>query len=199
MAPSIQPDPQLLGSAVSSFKDVFARSLASLVTIFFALSTIPDPGQLTIQDSGGTDPCAAIAGKTWVAPSDVRACLTSFKVDPVEKASVSASHNLRYLSFSRPLLTFFNYQIVSACTGILNFHASTNYQIKAPEPFSNDVHEDLIRDLQRINGTQYPNDLLFHIDVSRSFKRLNDGHAAYVNYCYDGMKPSQVHFIPTSD
>lgn len=34
------------------------------------------------------DPCAAIAGQKWVAPKDVRACFTSFKVDPVIKANV---------------------------------------------------------------------------------------------------------------
>ena len=200
MAPPIQPDPQLLGSAASSFKGLFARLLAPLATLFFALSSISDPGQLTVQPLERPDPCAAIAGKEWVAPSDVRACFTSFKVDPVEKENVGANYNLAYLTPSQPVINIFSdHQIVSACTKILNFHASTNYQIRAPQPFTNDVHEDLVRDLQRINGTRYPNDLLFHIDVSRSFKRLNDGHALYINFCYDGKKPSKVRFTPTSD
>ena len=39
-------------------------------------------------DVRASDPCAAIANKTWVAPSDVRACFTSFPVDPTIKANV---------------------------------------------------------------------------------------------------------------
>ena len=92
-----------------------------------------------------------------------------------------------------------NYQIVTACSKILDFHTSTNYQIKAPEPFSTDVQWDIIRDLERINGTRYLNDLLLHIDVSRSFNKLRDAHAWYINRCYDCMKPVQVHFTPASD
>ena len=84
---------------------------------------------------------------------------------------------------------FSNYQILSACSKILNFHTSTNYQIRAPEPFADEVNHDIINDLARINETHYTNDLFFHIDVSRSFKKLRDSHAYYVNRCYDGMKP----------
>lgn len=39
--------------------------------------------------SRATDPCAVIAGQKWVAPKDVRACFTSFPVDPKIKANVS--------------------------------------------------------------------------------------------------------------
>jgi hypothetical protein len=35
------------------------------------------------------DPCAKIAGKQWVLPSEARACLTAFPVDPVIKSNVS--------------------------------------------------------------------------------------------------------------
>ena len=35
-----------------------------------------------------SDPCAAIAGQKWVSPAAVRACFTSFKVEPVIKANV---------------------------------------------------------------------------------------------------------------
>lgn len=35
------------------------------------------------------DPCAAIAGQNWSAPSDVRACITSFRVNETVKANVS--------------------------------------------------------------------------------------------------------------
>ena len=41
------------------------------------------------------DPCAAIAGQEWVSPKDVRACFSSFPVDPEIKANVSCSEILR--------------------------------------------------------------------------------------------------------
>lgn len=34
------------------------------------------------------DPCEAIAGKLWVHPSEARACLSAFPLDPVIKANV---------------------------------------------------------------------------------------------------------------
>lgn len=55
------------------------------------------------------------------------------------------------------------------------FHTSVNYQISAPEPFTRDVHENLMADLTRIQMTKYPSDFDLHIDLSRTFKRLNDG------------------------
>ena len=70
-------------------------------------------------------------------------------------------------------------------TKTLAFHASTNYQIRAPRPFSSDVHEDILADLVRINGQRYNSELDFHVDLSQSLKRLNDGHCTYVNRCFD--------------
>ena len=48
------------------------------------------------------DPCTEIAGKKWVAPADVRACFTSFEVDPVIKSNVSRvrAAECRYLFFA---------------------------------------------------------------------------------------------------
>jgi len=183
MPPSLPPDPQLWGSSALSLPDMFARSLGSLVTLFFALSALPGLALPSIKDSRAPDPCAAIAGQKWVAPSDVRACFTSFQVNPAEKSNVGDNYSLPCFHID----LFSGYQIVTASTRILDFHTSTNYQISAPQPFTEDVHEDIIRSLQRINGTEYENDLDFHIDISRSFKRLNDGHVVYINYCYDGM------------
>lgn len=34
------------------------------------------------------DPCAEISGKKWVSPGEVRACFTSFPVEPLVKANV---------------------------------------------------------------------------------------------------------------
>jgi hypothetical protein len=37
------------------------------------------------------DSCAALAGKRWVAPSDVRKCFRSFEVDEAIKSNVRSS------------------------------------------------------------------------------------------------------------
>lgn len=60
-----------------------------------------------------------------------------------------------------------------------------NYEFRAPEPFTQDVHEDLLADLARISQQSYASDLDLHIDLSRTLKRLNDGHCVYLNSCYD--------------
>lgn len=71
-------------------------------------------------------------------------------------------------------------------TKTLAFHTSTNYQILAPPPFSADVHEDVLASLARIANQTYANDFDLHVDLSRTLKRLNDGHCVYINACYDG-------------
>ncbi|KJA21567.1 hypothetical protein HYPSUDRAFT_55453 [Hypholoma sublateritium FD-334 SS-4] len=97
------------------------------------------------------DPCAAISGQKWVAPSALRACFTSVKVDPTIKEN-----------------------IIEVINKTLAFHTSVNYEFKAPEPFTADVHEDLLGDLDRISKQSYPSDYDLHIDFSRTLKRLDD-------------------------
>ncbi|KAJ7501967.1 hypothetical protein B0H11DRAFT_2171208 [Mycena galericulata] len=118
----------------------------------------------------GADPCAIIGGKKWVAPADLRACFSSFKVDPAIKSN-----------------------ILDVVSKTLAFHTSVNYQIKAPEPFTKDVHEDLFRDLERISNSEYASDYDLHIDLSRTLKRLNDGHCMWINACY---VPLFLNFFP---
>src|SRR4051812_2205942 len=75
-------------------------------------------------------------------------------------------------------------QIIQVINKTLAFHTSVNYQIKAPQPFTADVHEDLLGDLARIQEQSYKSDYDLHIDFSRTLKRLNDGHCVWVNSCY---------------
>ena len=67
----------------------------------------------------------------------------------------------------------------------LAFHTSVNYEKSAPEPFTADVHEDVLADLARISGQSYANELDLHVDLSRTLKRLDDGHCVYINQCFD--------------
>jgi hypothetical protein len=87
-------------------------------------------------------------------------------------------------------LLFPNAQIVEVLNKTLAFHTSVNYQIHAPAPFDLDVHEDLVADLARISEQTYSSEFAFHIDIYRSFKRVNDGHCGVYNYCYDCEQPT---------
>ncbi|KAJ7703099.1 hypothetical protein B0H17DRAFT_1041664 [Mycena rosella] len=121
--------------------------------------------------SAGPDPCVAIAGKKWVSPREARACMFSFPVDPELKAN-----------------------IIQVVNNTLPFHTSVNYQILAPPPFQNDVHEDIAADLARIFQMSYDSDFEFHLDLYRSFRRLNDGHCTVFNFCYDSL---YISYLPT--
>ena len=47
------------------------------------------------------DPCAAIGGKKWVKPSEVRACYTSFPVVEAEKTNARITSYLVELDLTR--------------------------------------------------------------------------------------------------
>ncbi|KIM38039.1 hypothetical protein M413DRAFT_448078 [Hebeloma cylindrosporum] len=123
------------------------------------------------QPPHASDPCAAIAGQKWVAPKDLRACFTSVKVNPAIKEN-----------------------IVQVINKTLAFHTSVNYQLRAPAPFTADVHEDLLGDLARIERQSYRSDYDLHIDFSRTLKRLNDGHCVWINSCYASLF---TNYLPT--
>ena len=78
-------------------------------------------------------------------------------------------------------------QIIDVVNKTLALHTSVNYQRLAPWPFTLDVHEDLLKDFARIQHQEYASDYDLHMDISRTLKRLNDGHCVYANYCYDCM------------
>ncbi|KAG5639625.1 hypothetical protein H0H81_010827 [Sphagnurus paluster] len=74
--------------------------------------------------------------------------------------------------------------LIEVVNKTLAFHTSVNYQIQAPEPYD-DTHEDLKADLSRISQQHHHSDFDLHLDIYRSFKRVNDGHCGVYNYCYD--------------
>ncbi|KAF7296131.1 Peptidase S41 family protein ustP [Mycena kentingensis (nom. inval.)] len=117
-----------------------------------------------------SDPCAAIAGQKWVAPSAALRCLRNFPVDDAVKAST-----------------------IQTLNRTLAFHTSVNYQLQAPAPFA-DVHEDIHRDLARIQDTEYPTAFDLHLDLYYSFRRLADGHCTTLNLCFDSL---YISYLPT--
>ncbi|SJK98440.1 uncharacterized protein ARMOST_01707 [Armillaria ostoyae] len=120
--------------------------------------------------SAGRDPCATIGGQTWVTPAQVRECYRSFAVNETEKAN-----------------------IIEVINKTLSFHTSVNYEVQAPQPYS-DTHENVLADLARISSQTYASDYDLHVDLSLTVKRLHDGHCVWINYCYDS---AFVNYLPT--
>ncbi|KAI0821900.1 hypothetical protein BC628DRAFT_1328502 [Trametes gibbosa] len=150
---------------------VASRNFFAALSAFLVSATLVAADGANVLEARSADPCAAIAGKKWVAPKDVRACFSHFPVDPAIKANT-----------------------IEVVNKTLAFHTSVNYQKQAPAPFSTDVHEDLLADLARISHQWYANELDLHIDLSRTLKRLNDGHCVYINQCFDSLF---VTYLPT--
>ena len=147
---------------------------------------------LAIETSGAKpvpDPCATIAGKTWVLPREARDCMSSFPLDTSIKTNVRCII-IKWITLTLFTLLLTNFQIIEVVNKTLGFHTSVNYQIQAPPPFDQDIHEDLVADLARISRESYPSEFEFHIDIYRSFKRVNDGHCGVYNYCYDCEQPT---------
>ncbi|KJA25540.1 hypothetical protein HYPSUDRAFT_64718 [Hypholoma sublateritium FD-334 SS-4] len=147
----------------------FSKPLRAALIAFVAAS-VAVSATIDVPDHS-VDPCAAIGDKKWVSPREVRACYSSFKVNGAIKTN-----------------------ILDVAEKTAAFHTSVNYQIKAPAPFTSEVHENLMQDISRIRRQNYASEYDFHIDLSRTFKRLNDGHCSWTNYCYVSLF---VNYLPT--
>ncbi|CAE6419408.1 unnamed protein product [Rhizoctonia solani] len=110
-----------------------------------------------------SDPCTAIATKGWYKPSQVLSCIQSFPYNETLRDN-----------------------IVDVVSKTFNFHTSVSFHLNMPDPYTDDT-VDLQGELRRIGRTKYDSDFNLHQDVSKTVKRLNDGHAGYINYCYDSL------------
>ncbi|KAH8096742.1 hypothetical protein BXZ70DRAFT_334566 [Cristinia sonorae] len=118
------------------------------------------------------DFCAPLAFQKWTNPKDVRACLTSVSVAPINKIRDN---------------------IIEVISKTLSeFHTTLAYEKRSPSPF--DVRVDLDDEFARIKRTRYDTEWDLHLDISKTVKRLKNGHAVYINPCYDSEWQS---FLPT--
>jgi hypothetical protein len=64
--------------------------LSHFIVAAFALAATVQGAPQELGQSGqpSSDPCARIGGKKWVAPSEVRACYTSVRVNETVKNNV---------------------------------------------------------------------------------------------------------------
>ncbi|EJC99379.1 uncharacterized protein FOMMEDRAFT_94735 [Fomitiporia mediterranea MF3/22] len=107
-----------------------------------------------------TDPCAAIAGQTFVPPTDALACLKSFPFNETLRQNIL--------------------QVVSR---VFDFFTFENYYLDSPAPFEEST-VDIRAELERINSTDYETDFDFNKDLFDFTTQLNDGHTRWFPNCY---------------
>ncbi|EUC56044.1 peptidase S41 family protein [Rhizoctonia solani AG-3 Rhs1AP] len=107
-----------------------------------------------------TDPCVAIAGQQFVAPSAAMACLKSFPYN------ATLANNVL--------------DVVTKVTPFFTFEA---WQKKTPAPFT-ESSSNLEVEFARIRATTYTTDYDFSRDIYNVINRLNDGHTMWRPFCY---------------
>lgn len=107
------------------------------------------------------DPCAAIAGKTFVLPADALACLKSFPFNETLRQNVLTANIAR----------------------VFDFFTFEDYYLASPPPFQEST-ADIRAELARINTTAYATDYDFNVDLYNFVTRLNDGHTRWFPNCY---------------
>ncbi|KAH7108013.1 hypothetical protein BKA62DRAFT_680695 [Auriculariales sp. MPI-PUGE-AT-0066] len=135
--------------------------------MFHALSafSIALAGFRAVSAAPAADPCATIAGVTWAAPADVLKCFQSIPLNETLRTNI----------------------VDNVSKTFQGFHTSTNWYLKAPAPFQNDVHVDLIKEFDRIAKQKYSSYYAFHKDIQDVVKLGRDGHAGVTNLCFDSL------------
>ncbi|CEL54958.1 hypothetical protein RSOLAG1IB_07450 [Rhizoctonia solani AG-1 IB] len=107
-----------------------------------------------------SDACAKIAGQSFVAPADARACLSSFPYNATLAKNV-----------------------MDVVEGAISFFTFEEWQKLAPFPFT-EASVNLDFEFARIRKTKYKTDYEFNRDVFNVINRLDDGHTLWLPSCY---------------
>ncbi|KAF7292921.1 TSPc domain-containing protein [Mycena indigotica] len=107
------------------------------------------------------DPCAAIAGKSFVLAPDALACLKSFPFNETLRQNV-LTHNI---------------------ARVFDFFTFEDYYLRSPVPFQEST-SNIRAELARINTTTYATDYDFNWDLYTTITQLNDGHTRWFPDCY---------------
>lgn len=102
------------------FSSVYLVLLSGLAALTTAVPT-----------TGETDPCAAIAGKTFAAPADALACLKSFPFNETLRQNV-----------------------LTVVSRVFDFYTFEDFYLNSPPPFQEST-TNIRADLARINSTDY--------------------------------------------
>ncbi|KAA1476881.1 hypothetical protein DENSPDRAFT_536011 [Dentipellis sp. KUC8613] len=116
-----------------------------------------------------SDPCADIAGQTFVPMPDLLACQRSF-----------------------PFNETLRQNILTVISRVFDFYTFEDYYLDSPPPFQEST-ANIRAEISRINSTQYDTDYDFNQDLYNTINQLNDGHTIYLPNCYTSWQ----NLIPT--
>ncbi|KAF8607363.1 hypothetical protein BDV93DRAFT_553079, partial [Ceratobasidium sp. AG-I] len=106
------------------------------------------------------DACSKVAGQSFVAPADARACLSSFPYNATLAKNV-----------------------MDVVEGAINFLTFEEWQKLTPFPFT-EASVNLDFEFARIRKTNYKTDYEFNRDLFDVINRLDDGHTLWLPSCY---------------
>ncbi|EIM87280.1 uncharacterized protein STEHIDRAFT_156264 [Stereum hirsutum FP-91666 SS1] len=110
------------------------------------------------------DPCAKIAGLTFVATADAIACQKSF-----------------------PLNETLRQNVLSNIARVFDFYTFEDYYLDSPPPFQEST-TNIRAQIARMNATHYETDYDFNSDVYNFTTQLNDGHTRWFPNCYNSFQ-----------
>ncbi|EJD02041.1 uncharacterized protein FOMMEDRAFT_141224 [Fomitiporia mediterranea MF3/22] len=134
----------------------YARVSSLFPALTLALATVAS----VVPTPRASDPCAAIAGQTFVPPADALACLKTFPFNETLRQNVL--------------------QVVSR---VFDFYTFEDFYLNSPPPFQEST-SNIRAELARINSTDYATDFDFNKDLFDFTTQLNDGHTRWFPSCY---------------
>ncbi|KAH9834923.1 uncharacterized protein C8Q71DRAFT_132075 [Rhodofomes roseus] len=136
------------------------RSITTDLALLAAASALLKDATASLYEARAEDPCAKIAGQSYVAPADARACLS-------------------YFPFNETL----RQNVLDVVSKVFDFYTFEDYYLAPIAEFGQPAVN--IRDeLARINSTGYASDYAFNKDLFDVVNGLNDGHTGWYTYCY---------------
>ncbi|KAJ3505956.1 hypothetical protein NLJ89_g7141 [Agrocybe chaxingu] len=118
------------------------------------------PQAIPASSPAETDPCAKIAGKTYMDSADALACYKSFPFD----------ESLRQ-------------NVLTNVARVFDFFTFENYYLDSPAPFQ-DSTVDIQATITSLNTAKFETDYDFNKAVYDFINQLNDGHTRYIPNCY---------------
>ncbi|GLB39840.1 hypothetical protein LshimejAT787_0703500 [Lyophyllum shimeji] len=140
---------------------MMALSARLLSSVFAVASLFP---LLIAAAPSATDPCADIAGKTFVPPADALACLKAFPFNETLRQNV-----------------------LTNIARVFDFFTFEDYYLNSPPPFQESTN-NIRETIKRINSTRYQTDYDFNKDLYDFTTQLNDGHTRWFPDCYTSFQ-----------
>ncbi|PPQ92503.1 hypothetical protein CVT25_010336 [Psilocybe cyanescens] len=131
--------------------------LAALLVAAYPLLSLAAP-------SAAADPCAKIAGLTFVPPADALACYKSFPFNETLRQNV-----------------------LTNMARVFDFYTFEDFYLNSPPPFQESTN-NIRATLAKISATKYETDYDFNKALYDFTTQLNDGHTRYFPACYNAFQ-----------